>query len=403
VTSERTNERRMSAGWRGLALTLVMCLATIGCGEEESAPLDIVFDPAEVEMLEMLGYVDFGEADEGRSGVTQIDRARSSTGFDLVTYPVLRRAELIDTDGDVVHAWTTDLEGTHFERASILANGDLLVLNRPRGLLRLAPDGHLRWELRDRLHHHNQELPDGRIVGLTSRTRKIGGFSNRNVVDNGVALLSADGELLEETSLYDAFERSQSAPALEEPSRPESPGRPLDLFHVNRLHWLTEQTSDLMRPDRVLLTVRHQDLVVLLDWASREIIWSWGRGILVGPHDAQVLENGHVLIFDNEGLGDASRILEVDPESDEIVWSYVAPTPQDFHSNSRGTVQRLPGGTTLIGESNRGRAFEVTPEGEIVWEYRTPHRDSKQRPAALRIERYSKAFVAPILDEETTR
>jgi hypothetical protein len=34
-----------------------------------------------------------------------------------------------------------------------------------------------------------------------------------------------------------------------------------------------------------------------------------------------------------------------------------------------GNAQRLPNGNTLITESSFGRFFEVTKEGELVWEY----------------------------------
>jgi hypothetical protein len=37
-----------------------------------------------------------------------------------------------------------------------------------------------------------------------------------------------------------------------------------------------------------------------------------------------------------------------------------------------GNAQRLPNGNTLITESAFGRFFEVTREGEIVWEYVNP-------------------------------
>ena len=34
-----------------------------------------------------------------------------------------------------------------------------------------------------------------------------------------------------------------------------------------------------------------------------------------------------------------------------------------------GTTQRLDNGNTLITESDFGRAFEVTSDGDIVWEF----------------------------------
>jgi hypothetical protein len=37
-----------------------------------------------------------------------------------------------------------------------------------------------------------------------------------------------------------------------------------------------------------------------------------------------------------------------------------------------GIAQRLANGNTLLTESSFGRFFEVTKEGEIVWEYVNP-------------------------------
>jgi hypothetical protein len=40
-----------------------------------------------------------------------------------------------------------------------------------------------------------------------------------------------------------------------------------------------------------------------------------------------------------------------------------------FFSFSWGSVQRLPNGNTFSLDSNQGRLFEITHDGEIVWEY----------------------------------
>jgi hypothetical protein len=37
-----------------------------------------------------------------------------------------------------------------------------------------------------------------------------------------------------------------------------------------------------------------------------------------------------------------------------------------------GNAQRLPNGNTLVCEASFGRFFEVTKDGEIVWEYVNP-------------------------------
>ena len=54
----------------------------------------------------------------------------------------------------------------------------------------------------------------------------------------------------------------------------------------------------------------------------------------------------------------------------EIIWSYS--DPGTFYSNFISGQQRLPNGHTLIDEGMKGRVFEVTPEGEIVWQYVNP-------------------------------
>jgi hypothetical protein len=63
----------------------------------------------------------------------------------------------------------------------------------------------------------------------------------------------------------------------------------------------------------------------------------------------------------------------------EIKWEYRGEEKNSFFSLASGSNQRLANGNTLITESDRGRAFEVEPEGEIVWEYINIHRTGKNK------------------------
>ncbi|MBW1763656.1 MAG: aryl-sulfate sulfotransferase [Deltaproteobacteria bacterium] len=58
--------------------------------------------------------------------------------------------------------------------------------------------------------------------------------------------------------------------------------------------------------------------------------------------------------------------------SNQIVWSYETKSDQSFTSLMMGSVQRLPNGNTLVCSSSWGHLFEVTYEGEVVWEYIIP-------------------------------
>ena len=57
----------------------------------------------------------------------------------------------------------------------------------------------------------------------------------------------------------------------------------------------------------------------------------------------------------------------------ELVWTYAAEkTPLDFFSQGLSSAQRLPNGNTLIDSGWQGTFFEVTLEGETVWQYINP-------------------------------
>ena len=44
-----------------------------------------------------------------------------------------------------------------------------------------------------------------------------------------------------------------------------------------------------------------------------------------------------------------------------------------FYSAFISSARRLPNGNTLIDEGMNGRFFQVTPQGDIVWEYVSPY------------------------------
>jgi hypothetical protein len=65
-------------------------------------------------------------------------------------------------------------------------------------------------------------------------------------------------------------------------------------------------------------------------------------------------------------------VIEVNPATKEIVWKYQEETLMNFYSPRISNAQRLPNGNTLINEGSFGRFFEVTSEGDVVWEYVNP-------------------------------
>jgi hypothetical protein len=389
------------------AAALCLCLA-LGCSDAD----DDALPETERAQLEALGYLDWGKdtAPDAPRGVIVNDRAHSSPGYGLFTMPVLRRADLIDADGRILKSWT-DSEAQRWERATLCSNGDLVVVQRPLGLARFDWEGRRLWRSPVPAHHIVVSASEGRLATITDRPRAVPGLPVPEILDNGIALLSADGELLGERSLWDML---AARPDLVRVTVPDAGGAeegepgatrptgPPDVFHANFLDWIRAPrpgaTDSPFAPGRVLATIRHQDALVLFDWERGEAVWAWGQGELQRPHDASLTAAGTVLVFDNRPDDGWSRVVEVDPRTREIVWEWRAPTPSDVFSASRGCAQRLPNGNTLISASNQARAFEVTPAGEIVWDFRNPHRDRKGRPPVLRMVRYDEAMMRPLLE-----
>jgi len=74
--------------------------------------------------------------------------------------------------------------------------------------------------------------------------------------------------------------------------------------------------------------------------------------------------------------------------------SFLTWVPPSFYSDRISNAQRLPNGNTLINEGRFGRFFEVTPAGEVVWEYVNPYFGPDTVAAAkqmnvFRVYRYS--------------
>jgi outer membrane protein assembly factor BamB len=382
---------------------LAVCLFNACSPAEESAtppqppPADEAehaakLNESEAARLMALGYVEVvsDEDDTGQDGASEIDPARTAPGLNFSVNAHLCSADLIDAKGTLLRRWSHE-PCLKWSNAVLRPDGRVLVIHRAPGktssgsflarqVLHLDWEGNALWNTPIAAHHDLDVLPDGRIAVLTYRHRPIPSLHPTVPVrDNYVALLSPEGELLEEVSLIDILAASPKAsPFRAVRARKHEGSMEVDLIHANSIEWMRRpelaQQDPLYAESNFLLCSRSQNTVTIVDWETKRVVWSWGQGVLSGPHDATVLEDGNILIFDNGLNRRHSRVLEVDPRTDEIVWSYPASDAESFFTSHRGAAQRLSNGNTLITNSGAGVAFEVTPAGETVWEYRNPNR-----------------------------
>lgn len=64
--------------------------------------------------------------------------------------------------------------------------------------------------------------------------------------------------------------------------------------------------------------------------------------------------------------------------SNQITWQFIPQSHQSFLSYAGSFAQRLKNGNTFICANREGHLFEITREGEVVWEYINPLIESGQ-------------------------
>ncbi len=414
---------RLDALAAGAAMAAALWLG--GCGNGSSNGPRTAAPPSsptpeqqeQIDRLRSLPYTGAApERDSEADGVAVYDERRSCPGYSLYSVHQLCRAELIDARGKVLRSWQLQ-PSSSWSNVELLPNGDLLVVgwdaneqadagiaDDKRYVARFDWNGKLLWKRMMPAHHDVEQAPDGRLLTLTFKRRLIPA-ADRNIPvrDDQVTILDPQGNPVQSLSLFDTLSQAPGIFPLYRVNPNRAAGPPwIDLFHCNSIEWMRRpdlaKKSPLYAPTNVLVCFRHQDRIAIVNWETKKVLWAWGFGIVSAPHDAQVLDDGHILLFDNGIARGWSRALEMDPLTNQIVWQYKAPNPRDLYSVSRGAAQRLPNGNTLITDSDHGAAIEVTPAGDVVWRYNYPGRNERgHRETIVRTKRYPPEYVERLL------
>jgi hypothetical protein len=189
-----------------------------------------------------------------------------------------------------------------------------------------------------------------------------------------IVKLNQQGEIIEEFAVVDILRKSlykNLAPHLED----DGTG---DYTHTNAIDVIEAgvDTPDFLNAGDIMATIRNLDVLVAIDAQTKQIKWA-SRLPVKMPHDIDVLPSGNFMLYDNQGyLGPEgySRLVELDPETLGVEWSYVGERLLPFESEFWGFQQRLDNGNTLTAVPNKGYLFEVTPAGEVVMAYYVPYR-----------------------------
>lgn len=372
------------------------------------------------------------QPDRGREGgLLRIDPDRTEGGLTLHTSAHLHGAILLDEQGRELYRWDKshaeiwqpgDTISHGYEgkmsfvwKARIMPDGGIIALyalvgTTPYGggLARLDIDGNVIWHVFEHVHHDFNLLADGGVVTLEQAWNdtppplvKRGGDL---VLEDFIVILNEDGTERQRFSLLDAVDGT----GFEWIYDGDTPDMTWDISHANSVLPLTAAQAATVKgakPGDFQLSLRELQVTVVVSAETGKVIWA-RRGPFYGQHDAELTDEGHILVYDNRGAGPrglGARVIEIDPETMGVVWQFPKPeSGERMISHLASWQQRLAGGNTLIVESMAGRVLEVTPGGDVVWEYVNPVREESgmdEMPIIPYAERLNRADLPIALRE----
>jgi hypothetical protein len=312
------------------------------------------------------------------------DPMKAYNGYNLFAEMGNNNVWLIDMRGRILHRWKMSL----FQRGMygiLLPNGHLLYVGKTGRepfadfggsfgmIIEVDWYGNEVWRYEDEYMSHDFfKMANGNIMALRwiqtphEMIPKIkGGLSgterNGEIWSDGLHEITPKGEIVWEWNSYDHFD--------------------FDKDTINpvllRDRWGQANAVHVMPDGNILLSFAYLDEIAIVDKTTGDVTWRWGgHGVLGFQHNPTVLDNGNILLFDNGRCRfqppDYSRIIEVNPRTNQVEWEYIDNPPHHFYGSFMGSAQRLPNGNTLICEAPKGHFFEVRPDGEIVWDYVNP-------------------------------
>jgi len=313
---------------------------------------------------------------------TGVTLNRNADGYILFAPAAGNQVYLIDYNGKPAHQWEIG-QGGYTNWCYLLPNGNLFTNERcdePQGVSLTGSglmreydwQGKLVWEHLDPWQHHDaRKLDNGHVAYLaftplneSDHTRikggKEGSESESGIQGECLREVDASGKVVWEWNFtelgYDQFP-----------------------IYPNANRWSRGHTNTIcpLRDGNYLVSCKILNLILIVSRQTNKVIWHYQNDEMSGQHDVQMLDNGNILLFSNGVYASDlhhSQVWELNPKNHEIVWRYKAKdNPQSFYSPHIGGAQRLPSGNTLVCEGSKGCLFEVTPTGDIVWEFISPY------------------------------
>lgn len=243
-------------------------------------------------------------------------------------------------DGTPVRLLNADGEASDFHDIILLPNGNYVLASIERRACDLSPWG--RGQGRCIFHEFQEQTPDGTVVWRWA---------------------PEDDIPLSETSVQWRSEQEANGT--------------VDPWHYNSVEWTG---------DGFIVSFRHMDAIYKVDYNSKNIVWKLGGsdtpasldvvgdpvftngGTISGQHDARLLPNGDVSLFDNgsrTGRAPRSVVYRISGGTATLVNQVrddIAPG-----SGCCGSTRVLPGGNYVTGWGGTPWITEHAPDGSRVF------------------------------------
>jgi DNA-binding beta-propeller fold protein YncE len=307
--------------------------------------------------------------------------SKITDGYVLFSFIGDETIHLIDSLGNDVKTWTS----THKSKGGcyLSENKTLLRLGSTMGsgsgifsagglssgiLEELDDNSNVLWSIQMdhdscTFHHDFKEIDENTIIVLSWELRE---YNNKDHWNENVLII----DKISNTIIW-------KWSALDDGGITPGDNDKEDYLHFNAVDY---------KDGAVLISSRSKSTVYLIDKESKTITAELtAGGFLSVQHDASFLDNGNILIFNNEADNKTSSAVVEISTSDEIIWQYA----NEFYSNHISGAQRLASGNTLICSGVESRLIEVTSNGEEVWDYSPKNANSVQSREIFKVRKYS--------------
>lgn len=280
---------------------------------------------------------------------------------------------MFDEKGEQVHQWPinysdADPDGqkplnTMLHGMEVMPDGSILAtFDGGTAIARFDTCGRPIWATKGEFHHSiTADGPDGFLTWRANTVARIDAETGE-----ATDLISVEDDMIHAGDGQEGiFGIRTFVNGGENPLSYES-----DPFHTNDVEPLTPEMAAAFpkfEAGDLLISLRELNMIAVVDRETGEAKW-WQNGPWLKQHDPDFQPDGTITVYDNHTGSQTSRIVRTNPTTGETSVVFEGNDAVPFYSWQRGKHQVLPSGNILITESQHGRVFEITPEGDLVWE-----------------------------------